>query len=220
VSINFNMTVAVEICNIGNSDEIYPLCAQSYQYELFYYTESTLPFPLPNLDNRMKGKYFKTQAHKFLNHDIIIHLDASIEVINPDFIQICIDQLLNNDVVISQHEQRKNVYEELEHIIDEMKLGNRYLLKRYVKQPLYAEYEFYKKSGMPKSYPLYNCSFFARWNSDKINTAFNDWFDYILRYSNFDQSQFAFSAWKNDLKMNVIEVKDLFIRNRHLGYNL
>lgn len=213
------MKTAVLISNIGNSDEIYPLSKQTAEFELFYYTESNLPFPLPNLENRMKGKYFKTQAHKFLPHDIIIHLDASIEVIDKDFIQTCVDQLKGYDIVIEPHKQRNSVYQELEHIIEEMKAGNRYLLKRYVKQPLYQEYEFYKTSGMPKIYPLYQCSFFARWNNSKVNKMFDDAWDHILRYSNFDQTQICFCLWKHDMKVNVAQTDDLFIRNRHLNYN-
>ncbi len=211
--------VAVVISNIGNSDEIYPLCAQSVPYELSYFTENNLPFPLPNLDNRMKGKYFKTQAHRFITHDIIIHLDASVEVISEYFIKECIDGLKKNDMVMELHQQRKNVYEELEHIIGEIKEGNRYLLKRYAKQPFYLEYQAYKDAGLPKDYPLYQCSFFARWNNTEVNDAFDIWWDYIHRYSNFDQSQFSFAAWISDLKINAIETNDLFIRNRHLNYN-
>lgn len=214
------MTVAVVISNIGPSDEIFPLCKQSADYELIYITENTLPFPLPNLDGRMKGKYIKTQAHRFLSHDIIIHLDASIDVISPDFIQTCINQLKGFDVAIEPHKQRNSVYQELEHIIEEMKAGNRYLLKRYVKQPLYQEYQFYKEQGMPKIYPLYQCSFFARWNNTTVNKMFDDAWDHILRYSNFDQTQLCFCFWKHNLIINAVQTDDLFIRNRHLGYNL
>lgn len=213
------MKCAVVISNIGNSDEIYPLVKQSVPYELFYFSENNLPFPLPNLDNRLKGKYFKTQSHRFLDYDVIIHLDSSIEVIDECFIEYCIEKLKGSDIVMELHQQRKNVYEELEHIIDEIKAGNRYLLKRYAKQPFYLEYKAYKDAGLPKTYPLYQCSFFARWNNKKVNEAFDMWFDYIHRYSNFDQSQFSFAAWMNDLKIAVIDSKDLFIRNRHLNYN-
>lgn len=207
-------------CNIGDIDSIYPPAKQSQGFELFYYSENTLPFPLPNLDNRMRGKYLKTQSHKFINAEIIIWCDASIEIISPDFIQTCIDHLKDNDIVITKHSQRKNVYEELEYIIDRMKAGDRYLLKRYARQPLYQEYEFYKENKMPKDFPLFGCYFFARWNNDRVNEMFNDWWDLILRYSNFDQTQFAYAAWKHKAKINVIEGKDLFIRNRHIGYNL
>lgn len=214
------MKVAVLSANIGDIDEIRPLAKQSAGYNFFYYTENTLPFPLPNLDNRMKGKYFKTQAHKFLEHDIFIWIDGSIEVIDSKFIEKCCRLLQNNDVVSSLHAQRNTPYNELTYIIDQMKNGNRYLLKRYAKQPLYKEYEFYKEQKLPKDFPLYNCYFFARLNNQNVNAAFDTWWDIIMRYSNFDQTQFSYAAWKHNLKICTIKTDDLFIRNKHNGYNL
>lgn len=211
--------VAVVISNIGNSDEIYPLCKQSVPFELFYLTESTLPFPLPNFDNRLKGKYFKCQAHRFLDHDIIIHLDASIEVINERFVEFCIEKLQGNDIAIELHKQRESAYEELEHIIEEIKKGNRYLLKRYAKQPLYLEYAFYKREGLPKKFPLYQCSFFARWNNNAVNEMFDTWWNTTITYTNFDQCAMSHALWKFNAVVNEVEAKDLFIRNRHIDYN-
>lgn len=206
--------------NIGGIDSIYPPAKQSQEFELCYYTEATLPFPLPNLDQRMKGKYLKTQTHRFLDADIFIWVDGSIDIISPDFIKTCVDGLFEKDIVMEKHRQRENVYEELEYIIDKMKLGDRYLLKRYARQPLYLEYEFYRQNKLPKTYPLYQCSFFARRNNERMNKIFNEWWDLILRYSNFDQTQMSFVLWKNNAAVNVIDTKDLFIRNKHIGYNL
>jgi hypothetical protein len=214
------MKIALISCNIGNTDEIMPPVKQTAEYELSYYTENTLPFPLPNLDSRMKGKYLKTQSHKFIEADIHIWVDASIDITNKDFINTCIGALQSVDIVIERHKQRENVYDELEYIIDKMKDGDRYLLKRYARQPLYLEYEFYKKNKLPKNYPLYQCSFFARWNIERVNKIMDDWWDLILRYSNFDQTQFSFVAWNNEAEIQEIETKDLFIRMKHNGYNL
>ncbi len=214
------MRVAVLIANIGSIDEVYPLAKQTEKYELFYFTENTLPFPLPNIDNRMKGKYFKTQAHKFLDHDVFIWIDGSIEVISTKFIKSCISSIEGVDLVISKHQYRGNVYDELVYIIDEMKAGNRYLLKRYARQPFYQEHDFYKSEGLPKDYPLYNCFFFARWNNRQANLIFDLWWDTILRFSNLDQTAFSYAAWKYQADIKVIEIEDLFIRNKHPGYNL
>ena len=214
------MKIALVSANISGIDEVYCPPKQTQEFELFYYSENTLPFPLPNLDARMKGKYLKTQSHKFLDHDILIWIDSSIEIINKDFIQICIDGLEDTDIVISQHKQRKNVYEELEYVIDQMKAGDKYLLKRYYRQPLYQEYEFYRKEGLPKDIPVYNCFFFARWNNPVVNMMFDNWFDLILRYSNFDQTEFSYAVWKEDLLIHSIDTKELFIRNKHINYNL
>lgn len=214
------MKIAVISANIGAVDEVMPLIKQTAEYKLYYYTENTLPFPLPNLDNRMKGKYIKTQSHKFIDADIDIWIDASLDVINQNFIENCVEGLFEKDIVIERHKQRKNVYQELEYIINKMKEGDRYLLKRYARQPLYLEYDFYKKNELPLSFPLYNCFFFARWNNEKVNQIMDDWWDLILRYSNFDQTQFSFAAWNNEARINEIETKDLFIRTKHPGYNL
>ncbi len=214
------MRVAILTANIGSLDEVYPPAAQSEEYELFYYTENTLPFLLPNLDNRMKGKYFKTQAHKFLDHDIFIWVDASIDITSKDFVKDIVQYLQGKDVVSSLHTQRDTPYRELAYVINKMKDGDRYLLQRYAKQPLYQEYEFYNQQELPRGYPLYNCYFFARWNNDKLNKAFDLWWDLILRYSNFDQTQFSYVAWKEKLKVSAIKTDEYFIRNKHNGYNL
>ncbi len=214
------MKIAVIISNISFNEEIKPLQTQSVEYDLFYFTENTLPFPLPNLDSRMKGKYFKTQAHKFLDHDIFIHLDSSIEVTEVDFIAGCIEKLQASEVVIGLHKQRNSPYDELEYIIAAMKGGNRYLLRRYAKQPLYAEYAFYKDEELPKDYPLYQCSFFARLNNDKVNKAFDCWWDTIMRYSNFDQTQFSYAAWLHGLNIANFDIDKYMIRHKHPGYNL
>jgi len=168
----------------------------------------------------MKGKYFKTQAHRFLDHDIFIWIDGSIEVIDENFVKICCDMLKSCDVVSSLHEQRKSPYDELVYVIDRMKEGNKYLLRRYARQPLYKEYEFYKEQGLPKGYPLYNCFFFARLNNVKVNASFDTWWDTIIRFSNFDQTQFSYAAWHGKLDVRHINTKELFIRHKHDGYNL
>lgn len=196
-------------------DEIYEPEKQTESAEYFYYSENNLPFPLPDLNNRLKGKYLKAQTHTFLNHDIFIWVDGSVEIINEKFIETCIEQLKRKDIITSLHTQRKNVYEEISYIINKMRGGDKYLMKRYARQPLFAEYEFYKNEGLPKNYPLYQCSFFARWNNERVNNIFDDWWQYILRYSNFDQSQFSYVGWKHGAKIKAIETDGVIKRHKH-----
>lgn len=207
------MKVAIITCNIGGIDKIYPPVKQTADFELFYYTENNLPFPFPALNNRLKGKYLKTQAHRFLKHDIFIWIDGSVEITSEDFVETIIDELLYSEVIIQPHTERKNVYEEFNYIQKRMQQGNPYLLKRYAGQPFDQEREFYLKQGLPKEFPLYQCSFFARANNKRMNTVFNEWWDMILRYSNFDQSQFSYVAWKNNLQIAGID--NLFVRHKH-----
>lgn len=209
------MKIALMTANIGGIDDVYPPAKQTQPYELFYYTENTLPFQLPNLDNRMKGKYFKTQAHKFLDHELFIWIDGSIEITDGHFITWILEHLQDHDIVISKHDERLNVYDELNHIINKMKIGSPYLLKRYFKQPFKAELDFYKSQKLPKDFPLYKCNFFARWNNNFINEVFDIWWDITLRYTNFDQAAFSYAAWKTNCKIKDIDTSGNLIRYKH-----
>lgn len=210
------MTTALLTCNINSIDEVYVPVKQTVPYTLHYFTENNMPFPLPNMDARMKGKYLKTQFHKFIEADYYIWIDGSIEVRDENFIADCIALLKDNDLVMTKHPQRKNVFDELEYIIEQMRSGDRYLLKRYVKQPLFTEYDFYKSEEMPSDHPLYQCSFFAC--KADMAPLMNYWWDLIQQYSNFDQSQFAFASWKLGVKIAVVEGNDYFIRWKHPKY--
>lgn len=214
------MKVAIITANIGGIDPVYPPCTQSEAYELFYYTENTLPFPLPALDSRMKGRYFKTQINRHLDHDYFIWIDASVEIVNEEFVKDCITKLQDSDIIISKHEQRQSVFDEIEYIIEQMKKGNKYLLRRYIKQPLYKEYEYYRDYGMSKSFPLYNGFMYAVKNNAKTSEFLNEWWDLIIKFSNFDQSQLSFCLWKHKFKIECITPNDYFIRHKHPGYNL
>ncbi len=208
------MKVALVCANIG-IDSIHIPPQQTAEYELFYYTENTLPFPLPSFNNRLKGKYIKTQTHRFLEHDIFIWVDGNIEIITPEFIATCLNELSDNDILIEQHKTRANAYEEIDYIHEHLRKGSPYLLKRYAKAPLHDEYRYYREQGLPFEFPLYQCSFFARNNDAFTNNVFNDWWDHILRFSNFDQTQFSYVAWKHSIDIKAIEIDHLLIRHRH-----
>lgn len=214
------MNIALITANIGGIDEIHAPVKQKEDYELFYVTENTLPFPLPNFNNRMKGKYFKTQPHTFLDHDIFIWLDSSVEIIDGTFITWVLEKLKSHEFVCSLHPDRNNVYDEIDHIIASMKKGNKYLLDRYAKQPFQQEKEFYLGEEMPKDYPLYNGWFYATRNNNRMNKIFDQWWELILRYTNFDQTQLAYVLWKNDVGVCVVETDLYLIRHKHKENNL
>jgi hypothetical protein len=209
------MRIALITANIGGIDEIIAPAKQTQEYEFFYYTENTLPFPLPNLDSRMKGRYLKTQIHRYLDHDLFIWVDGSVEIIDGTFIRWVSDKIRDHDMIIMKHEERGNVYDELNYITDSMKSGKSYLIKRYIKQPFIEEINFYKKEGLPETYPLYKTYFFACRNIPAVSAAFDTWWDMVLRYSNFDQSQFSYAAWKHQIAVNEVKTENYLIRHKH-----
>jgi hypothetical protein len=197
------MTVALITANIGDIDLVKAVPPQSVPFDYFCYTENNLPFPLHNLDNRLRGKYCKINTHRFLDHDVYIWRDARIEITSPDFVKMMLEKLEGNEVAISTHPFRKNPYEELRWIQQMMREGNKYLLSRYASEPFDEEIAFYEKEGLPEV-PLYQCGVFARRNNERMNWVFRDWWLMCLEYSNFDQSQLSYITWKNKIKVNAI----------------
>lgn len=205
--------------NIGNFDTITdPPIGVRFQC----YTEQNLPFPLPNLDNRLKGKYIKIQTHRFRDDPYWIWVDGSVQIDSERFTRFMRTQLEGHDVVIPLHPDRTNVFEEINYILDNISVGKEYLKSRYENEPLTEEMEFYAKSGMPRKFPLYACRVFARVNSAKVNAAFNDWWMGCLEYSNFDQTYFSYIAWKHNLKIATFPYEEIlkYVKiNRHNNDN-
>jgi hypothetical protein len=211
------MKIAIISANIGGIDEIYPPAKQTEDYEFFYYTENTLPFPLPNLDSRMKARYLKTQIHKYLDHDLFIWVDGSVEIVDGTFLTWVKQQIGRDDMIIMRHEERSNVFDELNYIIDAMRAGKGYLIKRRIKQPFKEEIEFYLKNLLPQKFPLYKTYFFACKNNEATNKTFDLWWDLTLRYSNFDQAALSYAAFYywDSFKVNVVNAENYIKRHKH-----
>ncbi len=214
--------IAILSANIGSIDKIKGIPKQSIEVDFFYYTEDNLPFPLPNLNNRLKSKYIKTQTHRFLpDYDIYIWVDGSVKIHGGNFAENYVDQLKDNDIALYLHKERKNVYEEIEYIEYQMKKGNDYLLSRYGNQQLVKEALFYSKNGLPETYPLFNCYTFIRKNDDRVNHCFDEWWKRCIEFSNFDQAMFSYVAWESNMKINKLILDDsrtykLFTREKHI----
>lgn len=204
------MKVAVITANIGNVDHCLGMPRQSVEVDYFYYTENTLPYPLSNLDNRLKARYLKSQSHRFLkDYDVHIWVDGRIKIEGNNFVQIFLEQLENHDIVLYNHFDRKTVYEEMEYIIEQMVNGSNYLLSRYGNQQLIKEALFYKEKDLPKEFPLFMGGFFARLNNEKVNRAFDEWWLRQIEFSYSDQTMLSYICWENKIKINQIDFDEL-----------
>lgn len=202
--------------NIGSIDPIQGMPRQTVDCDFKYYTENNLPYPMPNLDNRLKSKYIKIQSHKFISCDKMIWIDGRVKIISKSFVEAFTDPLNDHDVVIFRHPERITIGEEMEYIIGNMNKGNHYLLSRYGNQQMEKEYELYKDSNNT-GLPLYACTIFARNVNEKTNAVFNDWWEKCLQYSYFDQTMFSFVS--QSLKIKVLDMKDWVKQvriNKHL----
>jgi len=192
------MSIALITANFGGIDIIKTEPKQEgVEYKRFYFNETNTPFPLPNLPPRLQAKYFKTQSHKIpALKDYYIHcwVDAGFQIKSPHFLEHATSQLDQYyHIGIENHPLRNCIYDEVRYIHEN--INDPYLHSRYASQPLKEELEYYWSYGMPKNYGLYACGMFIR-DITKTENFFNEWWDLCLRWSYFDQTAFAFLAWK------------------------
>lgn len=209
------MTAAILTASIGNFDEIKGIPEQSIPVEYFPYFDNNLPFPLPNLNNRLKSKYVKIQSHRFLNYDYFIWVDGRVEIHADTFAEEMIKALGDGDVGIFKHKERETIFDELDFINNEIATGNKYLVPRYANQCMKAEYDFLRSNCIDPT--LYACTVFIRRNTPKINEAFNEWWRRCIEFSYFDQAMFSYAM--QDL--NVVKFdRDYFNRMFEIGRHL
>lgn len=230
------MRIAIITANIGDIDNINQfddksslinnqILREDITVDFHVFTEKNLPFPLPNLDNRLKSKYIKIQTHKFLkDYDYFIWLDGRIEVISEHFVTEMLKIIGKKNIAISKHDQRENIIEELEYILDRIKKENKYLYLRYANQCFEQELEFYKKQKEQiQNTPLYHCAYFIRKTDKKTNDVFDQWWEKCIQFSNFDQAMFSYVCYTNNIKIRTIlrKQKELLIsNNKHQRNNI
>ena len=196
--------IAVVTANFGGFDQINPIPEQTVEFERFYFKDENSPYPFNNISTRLKAKYFKIQTHRILNHDVIIWLDGNIQVRSNNFIEQMVNTLKGNHIAISNHPERINIYQEYEFIASQIQKKNRYLKARYNPETLKLEID-HIGPGMDG---LYWCGCFARLNTPEVNEAFDNWWNYNLIYTDFDQITFVKST--NHLKKGIFNFGSYF----------
>lgn len=209
------MNLAIICANIGSIDAVHGLPRQNIPYTYHYYTESNLPFPLPNLNARMRSKYIKIMMHRFLpQYDAYIWIDGKVQVLTNNFAEMMVNELGSNDIGIMYHADRKTPHEEISFIEHHMEQGNQYLLSRYGNQQIHRERELFDSEY---DYDLFETTLFIRRNNKKVNNVFEMWWNWCIEYSYFDQV--VFSRIANFLNVSELpreSFADIFKITKHL----
>lgn len=207
------MKVAVVCAIIGGIDEPKGIPRQNTPYTYHYYTENNLPFPLPNLNARMRSKYVKIMMHRFLpDYDAYIWVDGKVQVLENNFVELMIKNLPGNDVCIFRHQERNNPIEEIEFIEKHMSQGSKYVLSRYGNQMIEREKELFSDRMA-----LYETTLFCRLNTADTSSMFEEWWMKLTEYSCFDQALFSSIATELSIhELSREDFKDIFKINKHL----
>lgn len=205
------MKIALVTANIGGIDEDIVIPEQDIPVDFYRFTEKNLPVPLPNLNNRLKSKYVKTQLHRILpEYDAYVWIDGRIEVSSSMFISIMIDLLGNYNQVNVRHPEEISVYQELDRIVAWINEGKKYICDRYQGQRIEEEALFLEKERFPRNGTLFMGGVFARLNSPIVNSFHDEWWLKCIEFSSFDQAMLSYMIWKHPIKVNEVNYKDIF----------
>jgi hypothetical protein len=186
--------------NIGGIDEQKLIPEQSVPHESLYFTESPV-----EANNRIKALYYKTQPHKVTDSDIVIWVDAKIQILSSDFVQQCLDALGGNPIAILKHHERDCIYKEVDHIEHCIKKGNQYLSTRYANRPIRAEVEYYRSKGYPANNGLNDCCIIA-YRPKAIEEILYYWWQ-LCQEDAFDQIAIQYLCWLAGIKIQPIIFK-------------
>lgn len=214
------MKILILTANIGGFDTQKEFPAQLVEdgqtYEYFCFTESNLLRPMTALDNRMKAKYFKLQAHKlFPDFDYYIWIDSAFQIKSEMFLQIMVHHIWlgDADIAVTKHPQRNCIYDEAEFVLHGIISGNKYLASRYGKSKIEFERNYYQSLLYPKDNGLYACGLFIVRNDKKMNSFMDAWWQKCLEWSCFDQLSFPFLAKQHDVNIMPL-VFDNYLDNQ------
>lgn len=115
----------------------------------------------------MEHKFWKCHPHLAApDADIIIWLDASMTITVPNFVDLCLEALGDDDWAVMSHPWRRCIY-------DEAQFSG--LLSRYDKGSLDAQAEFYRSIGHPPNWGLFATGFSVRRMTDRVKEVGEQW---------------------------------------------
>lgn len=159
---------------------------------------------IKNIKNSRKlSRRIKINFHEFLDHDILIYIDAKfrIKIDLDDFVK----ENLKYNIVLMKHNRRDCIYDEAEFCI---KLGNDnkdIIQKQIVK---------YKEEGFPKNYNLYAPGIMIRKNTKEVINFMKLWYNEVEKYSYRDQISFPYILWKNPIKLSLMAFRETYRKFR------
>lgn len=178
-----------------------------------------------------RAKFFKLNLHRLeelKGYDIVVWLDGTIEIINPDFIKFGVEQIkAGNNIIVFEHNKptrNGSVYEEVKESHWERYTSTKWMGQDQPYQNVDQQYNQYLKNGfkehwfkdynipLTENYGLYiTCMIF--WDMKRTETIdfLNSWWNHNLMYTTQDQISFPYLLWEKKIYPFVLPRKDLGI---------
>jgi len=143
----------------------------------------------------MAHKYWKTNPNEIVDTEISIWLDASIEVTAPNFVDLCVEALGEDDWCAVPHPWRNCIYDEATYS------GT---LDRYDAGTLDRQIERYRSIGHPRHWGLFATGVMVRRHTGTAIELGESWWDECVNWSHQDQVSLpVLFRLKEELKWNT-----------------
>jgi hypothetical protein len=143
----------------------------------------------------MCHKYWKMHPEEAVTADVSIWLDASIEVTEPNFVDLCLEALGEDDWCAVPHPWRNCIYDEAAFSA---------LLPRYDAECLNRQSSHYRGIGHPPHWGLFATGVMVRRHSPAALEVSDLWWDECVNWSHQDQVSLpVLFRLKEELKWNT-----------------
>lgn len=139
---------------------------------------------------RVASKTVKCCPEKFTVADVVIWIDAQVEVRSADFVSRCLSLLGDDDVLVAEHPTRRSILAEA--IAGQGPAGR----GRYEGQPSVDQAHHYMKAGHPEEWGLYATGFLVRRMTDPVRELGRLWLKEQEIWSTHDQISFPYLCRK------------------------
>jgi SAM-dependent methyltransferase len=194
-------TVAIVTAVYGGYDRPRPQVEQDVEVDWIYFTadgDQEVPEPFrrievpplsPGAEDRsvsallnLSAKRFKMTPWKFLDHDLIIWIDANMEILSRGFAREALSSM-RDGAAFFLHPRRDCVYQEAEALLGLESQGG-----KFADQPIAEQIDHYRIEGFPRAAGLWASGVIA-WDplEPKARRLGSEWFAEVNRWSIRDQ---------------------------------
>lgn len=214
------MRIAILTANLGNFDTpVDPVKQDIDGHEVTFYrfTDENFP-PITGLTPRLQYRIPKLFGWQYFpSADIILWLDGSMSLSKPESLEVLLKMLGNDDMLLFKHPWRDTVEEEVNHIEDKLKEGNKYITSRYKNGLHLQQLGEIQKDPNYQDGILYASNVFMYRNDPKVHRVLDMWWFFQSRYYTCDQVSLPYAIHKSRQVVNIRVATDDVFKNPYIS---